>query len=211
MIITHYVPSLENTELSILYALSCIILFFGPATQLVDLSSQSRALGNENGVLTTGLPGNSLSYVIFLVILWPWCSFFFFNWNIEIYNVVIVSAAQQSESAPCIHDFPLFWISFPFRSQGHWAEFPVLNRRFSLVQFSHSVVSKSLQPHGLQHARLPCPSPTPGAYSNSCPLSQWCHPTISYSVIPFSSFLQSFPASGSFQGVSSSHQVAKVL
>ena len=72
MIITHYVPSLENTELSILYALyasSCIILFFGPATQLVDLSSQFRALGNENGVLTTGLPGNSLSYVIFLVIL----------------------------------------------------------------------------------------------------------------------------------------------
>ena len=124
--------------------------------------------------------------------------FFFFNWNIEIYNVVIVSAAQQSESAPCIHDFPLFWISFPFRSQGHWAEFPVLNRRFSLVQFSHSVVSESLQPHGLQHARLPCPSPTPRAYSNSCPLSQWCHPTISSSVIPFSSFLQYFPASGSF-------------
>ena len=69
MIITHYVPSLENTELSILYTLSCIILFFSPATQLVDLSSQSRALGNENGVLTTGLPGNSLSYVILLVIL----------------------------------------------------------------------------------------------------------------------------------------------
>ena len=55
--------------------------------------------------------------------------------------------------------------------------------------------SDSLQPHGLQHARLPCPSPTPGAYSNSCPLSRWCHPTISSSVIPFSSCLQSFPAS----------------
>ena len=55
-----------------------------------------------------------------------------------------------------------------------------------------------LQPHGLQHATLPCPSPTPGAYSNSCPLSRWCHPTISYSVVPFSSCLQSFPASGSF-------------
>ena len=54
-------------------------------------------------------------------------------------------------------------------------------------------------PHGLQHTRLPCPSPTPGAYSNSCPLNQWCHPTISSSVIPFSSHLQSFPASGSFQ------------
>ena len=69
----------------------------------------------------------------------------------------------------------------------------------SSIHFSHSVVSDSLWPHALQHARLPCPSPTPGAYSNSCPLSQWCHPTISSSVIPFSSCLQSFPASGSFQ------------
>ena len=56
----------------------------------------------------------------------------------------------------------------------------------------------SFRPHGLQHARAPCPSPTPGVYSNSCPLSGWCHPTISSSVIPFSSCLQSFPASGSF-------------
>ena len=66
----------------------------------------------------------------------------------------------------------------------------------SSVQFSCSVVSDSLQPYELQHARPPCPSPTPRAYSNSCPLSQWCHPT---SVVPFSSRLQSFPASGSFQ------------
>ena len=58
---------------------------------------------------------------------------------------------------------------------------------------------KSLQPHGLQHARPSCPSPTPRVYSNSCPLSRWCHPTISSSVVPFSSPLQSFPASGSFQ------------
>ena len=71
-------------------------------------------------------------------------------------------------------------------------------RSFSSVQFSWSVMSDSLWLHGLQHARLPCPSPTPGAYSNSCPSSQWCHPTISSSVIPFSSRLQSFPASGSF-------------
>ena len=70
--------------------------------------------------------------------------------------------------------------------------------QFSSVQFSHSVVSDSLQPHGPQHARPPCPSPTPGIYSNLCPLSQWCHPTISSSVIPCSSHLQSFPASGSF-------------
>ena len=62
-----------------------------------------------------------------------------------------------------------------------------------------SVVSDSLWPHGLQHARLPCPSPNPGAYSNSCPSSRWCHPTISSSVIPFSSHLQSFSAPGSFQ------------
>ena len=67
---------------------------------------------------------------------------------------------------------------------------------FSL-QFSCSVVSDSVWPHGL-HARLPCPSPTPGAYSNSCPLNRWCHPTISSSVIPFSPHLHSFPASGSF-------------
>ena len=60
-------------------------------------------------------------------------------------------------------------------------------------------MSDSLQPHGLQHARPPCPLPTPGVYSNSYPLSRWCHPTISSSVIPFSSCLQSFPASGSFQ------------
>ena len=67
------------------------------------------------------------------------------------------------------------------------------------VQFSYSVVSDSLQRHGLQHARLPFPSPTPGACSNSCPSCRWCHPTFSSSVIPFSSRLQSFPASGSFQ------------
>ena len=64
--------------------------------------------------------------------------------------------------------------------------------------FSRSLVSDSLWPHGLQHTRFPCPSPSPRACSNSCPLSQWCHPTISSSVIPFSSCLQSFPASGSF-------------
>ena len=71
--------------------------------------------------------------------------------------------------------------------------------QFSSVQFSRSVMSNSLQPHGLQNARPPCPSPTPRAYSNSCPLSRWCHPIISSSVVPFSSHLQSFPASGSFQ------------
>ena len=70
-------------------------------------------------------------------------------------------------------------------------------RSGSSVQFSHSVISDSLPPHGLQHTRPPCPSLIPGVYPNSCPLSQWCHPTISSSVVPFS-WLQSFPASGSF-------------
>ena len=67
------------------------------------------------------------------------------------------------------------------------------------VQFSQSVVSSYLRPHGLQHDRPPCPSPTPRVYSNSCPSSWWCHPTTSSSVLPFSSCPQSFPASGSFQ------------
>ena len=71
-----------------------------------------------------------------------------------------------------------------------WGFFP--------VHLSCSVMSSCLQPHGLQHARLPCPSPTPRVYSNSSPLSRWCHPTISSSVIPFSSHLQSFLSSGSF-------------
>ena len=82
---------------------------------------------------------------------------------------------------------------------------------YPLVQFSRSVVSNSLQPHGLQHTGLPCPSPTPGACSNSCPLSWWCYPTISSSAVPFSSHLQSFQHQGLFKWVSSSHQVAKVL
>ena len=69
---------------------------------------------------------------------------------------------------------------------------------FNSVQFSCSVMSNSLGPHGLRHARPPCPSPTSRVDSNSCPLSRWCHPTISSPVVPFSSCLQSFPVSGSF-------------
>ena len=71
--------------------------------------------------------------------------------------------------------------------------------KFISVQFSHSIMSDPLWPHELQHSRPPCPSPTPGVFPNSCPLSSWCHPTISSSVIPFSSSLQSFSTSGSFQ------------
>ena len=68
----------------------------------------------------------------------------------------------------------------------------------SVSQFSCSVMSDPLRPHGLQHTRPPCPSPTPGVHPNTCPLSQWCRPTISSSVVPFSSHLQSFPESGTF-------------
>ena len=77
--------------------------------------------------------------------------------------------------------------------------------QFSSVQFSRSVMSDSLQPHELQHTRPPCPSPTPGVHSNSCPSSWWCHPAISSSVIPFSSRLQSLPASESFSNESTLH------
>ena len=86
-----------------------------------------------------------------------------------------------------------------FDVSGHSRAVSLLKKNlYNSVQFSRSVMSDSLWPHGLQHARPPCPSPTPGVYWNSYPLSQRCHPTISSSVIPFSSCLQSFP-SGSFQ------------
>ena len=93
----------------------------------------------------------------------------------------------------CFFQFFLFYCKVLF-----YFVFPRKISLFSSVQFSHSAVSKSLQPHGLQNARLPCPSPTPRDFSNSCPLSQWCYPIISSSVIPISSCLQPFPASGSF-------------
>ena len=92
--------------------------------------------------------------------------------------------------------------------------YPEALRKWALngiVQFSHSVVSDPFRPHGLQHARLPCPSPTPRAYSDSCPLSPWCHPTISSSVIPFSPAFNLSQHQDLFQWVSSSHQVANVL
>ena len=84
------------------------------------------------------------------------------------------------------------------RVRHHWPT-NTSHHIFSSVQFSRSVVSNSLRPHESQHARPPCPSPTPGVYPNSCPLSWWCHLTISPSVVPFSSCLQSLPTSGSFQ------------
>ena len=88
------------------------------------------------------------------------------------------------------------------QSPDHWTsrEIPyMVSVQFSSVQFSRLAVSNSLWSHELQHTRPPCPSPTPRVYSNSCPSSWWCHPTILSFVVPFSSHLQSFPASGSFQ------------
>ena len=82
---------------------------------------------------------------------------------------------------------------------------------FSSVQLSRSVVADSLRPHGPQHARPPCPSPTPGVCSNSCLLSWWCHPTISSSVVPFPPAFNLSQHPGLFKWVSSLHQVAKVL
>ena len=103
---------------------------------------------------------------------------------------------------------PVHWVWGPLGSCVSGGDHPglvfgkdcvTLNYRETIVQISRSVVSDSLQPHGPQHARPPCPSPTPGVYPNSCPLSRWCHPTISSSVVPFSSCHKIFPASGSFQ------------
>ena len=89
------------------------------------------------------------------------------------------------------------WLCYPYKLSVRTNCF--LYFFFFSHQFSCSVVSTFFQPHGLQHARPPCPSATPRVYSNLCPLSQWCNPTISSSGVPFSSGLQSFPASGSFQ------------
>ena len=89
-----------------------------------------------------------------------------------------------------------FWLSV--RSEKFYCFLWDIFGCISSIQFSRSIMSDSLWPHALQHTRLPCPSPNPRACSNSCPLSWWCHPTISSSVVPFSSHLQSLPASGSF-------------
>ena len=88
-----------------------------------------------------------------------------------------------------------FWV--PYRTLNSPRTFP--KSMLISVQFSHSVMADSLRPHEPQHARPPCPSSTPGVHPNLCPSSWWCHPTISSSVVPFSSCPQSFPASGSFQ------------
>ena len=102
------------------------------------------------------------------------------------------------------------WLITDYRAS-FCSAFLYTSRWSQSVQFSRSVMSNSLRPHEPQHARPPCPSPTPGVYSTSCPSSRWCHPAISSSVVPFSSFPQSLQHQGLFQWVNSSHQVAKVL
>ena len=95
-----------------------------------------------------------------------------------------------------------FFILHPYFKHLHTLTNMNSNPCLPTSQLSHAVVSDSLWPQGLQHTSLPCPSPTPGICSNSCPLSWWCHPTVSSSFVPFSSCLQSFLASGSFSNES---------
>ena len=118
------------------------------------------------------------------------------NRDDQTWDIFLFSSVQ---SLSCVWLFATSWaiacqapLSMEFSRQCQ-----VLIMAFNSVQFSHSVVSNSLPPRGPQHTRPPWPSPTPGVRPNPCPLSQWCHPTISSSVIPFSSCPQSFPASGS--------------
>ena len=99
----------------------------------------------------------------------------------------------------CLDGIYITWVDNWYR-HNNWMKIPPNQIQMKRsVQFSCSVMSNSLQPHGLQHARPPCPSPSPRVYSNSCLLSWWCHTAISSSAVPFFSYLQSFPASGSFQ------------
>ena len=116
----------------------------------------------------------------------------------------LVAPALEAESEPLDHQgSPKSFFVFFFFSRTEFKCWSIRTnwwpwKEVLSLQFSCSVMSDSLRPHGGQHTRPPCPSPTPGVYSNSCPLSRWCHPAISSSVVPFSC-LQSFPASGSFQ------------
>ena len=141
------------------------------------------------------LPQKEFSYFHFLLIFLP----------LKRITTYFLSIKVKSYTFKNISVFPFYNdIFFPLHS---WMSLFF----FSSVQFSCSVVSDSLRPHELQHARPPCPLPTPGVHSDSRPSSRWCHPAISSSVVPFSSCPQSLPASESFQWVSSSHEVAKVL
>ena len=118
----------------------------------------------------------------------PRASFFFFNWCIV--DLQCCGFRYINLKKNIFFKFFLTVGYYRILCRVPWAVFSSISR---------SVMSSTLRPHGLQHARPPCPPPTPGVRSNSCPLSQWCHPTISSSVVPLSSHRQSFPAWGSFQ------------
>ena len=105
---------------------------------------------------------------------------------------------SQSINSPTMNTFVHLCVAFVTTTTHYYLLKSLVSVQFSSVQFSRSVMSDSLWPHESQHARPPCPSPTPGVHSNSCSLSQWCHPAIASSVVPFSSCPQSLPASGSF-------------
>ena len=117
-----------------------------------------------------------------------------------IHSLPFLSLFLCGDRSVLIYSFPWWWTPecYPDEAVTDSTAANITEHQFSSVHFSRSVVSDSLQLHGVQHAGPPCPSPTPGACSNSSPSSQWCHPTISFSVVPFSRH-QSFPASGSFQ------------
>ena len=119
-----------------------------------------------------------------------------------------ISRQEYLSGLPCLAQ-GIFQTKDQIWSSALWAD-PLWDEP-PVSQFSHSVMSDSLWPHWLQQVRFPCPSLTPGSCSNLCPSSWWCHPTISSSVIPFSSCIQSYPALGSFPMSHSLHQVAKVL
>ena len=135
---------------------------------------------------------------------------FFFKWGTVALQCYVSSAVQWNKSAICVHisfpSHPTFWHHTPLGhcKAPHWAPCGVQQAPthylfyISSVQFSHSVMSDSFRPHESQYARPPCPSPTPGVHSNSCPSSWWYHPAISSFVVPFSSCPQSLPWSGSF-------------
>ena len=141
-----------------------------------------------------------------MVLIQPLCSFInSFIHSSHVYGGSTIHVADTESSQPWLWECRGKWdrcksiegkMMIQLSSQGDDSYHRVI---LSSVQFSHSAISDSLQPHELQHARPPGPSPTPGVHPNPCPLSQWCHPTISSSVVPFSSCPKSFPASGSFQ------------
>ena len=140
---------------------------------------------DENSCTTQCFPKKNVT------ILWDSCM------KLSSWEIILKATPRVLSSASPLQTKIKVMIEFHSGSS-QWRHTGLLYSLFSSVQFSCSVMSDSLRPHGPQHARLPCPSPTPGVCSNSCSSSRWCHPTISSSVVPFSSCLQSFPASGSF-------------